>query len=268
MGVLNVTPDSFHPASRTPDVGAVGDRARRMIGEGADILDVGGESTRPGAAPVSEAEERARVIPAIEALRAKLPDAIVSIDTYKAEVARAAVAAGASIINDVSGGTMDAAMPEAAAETGATVIVGHIRGTPETMRNAPEYRDVVRDVTDELAARLEAFRAAGVAEDRLWVDPGIGFGKRAGASRALLLGLGGLARLGCPIVVGVSRKSFLGVSLRQAGLPDESSDGRLEASLAGAVLAADRGAALLRTHDVGPTRRALALLEEPLGTER
>lgn len=266
MGVLNVTPDSFHAASRVLDPTEIVARARRMIGEGADILDVGGESTRPGAEPVPAEEERARVVPAIEAVRAEAPGTLLSVDTYKASVARAAVQAGATIINDVTGGLLDSEMPGAAAETGATVIVGHIRGTPRTMRDAPDYEDVVREVVDELDERLEAFRAAGVPPERLWVDPGIGFGKRASASRALLFGLDGVRHLGRPIVIGLSRKSFLGVALRQAGLSDESSEDRLEASLAAAVLAAERGATVVRAHDVGSTRRALAVLEGSPGT--
>lgn len=261
MGVLNATPDSFHPPSRTGDLGAVRERARRMVDEGADVLDVGGESTRPGADPVSASIELERVLPVIEHLRTAHPDVPVSIDTYKSEVARQAVEAGASVVNDVSGGLLDADMPRAVAETGAIAIVGHLRGTPKTMRDAPDYDDVVCEVAEELRARLAVFRAAGVDEDRLWVDPGIGFGKRAEASRALLFGLEALERLGCPIVIGVSRKSFLGFALKAAGLEDESSDDRLEASLAASVVAAERGAVLIRAHDVGPTRRALAVLE-------
>lgn len=236
-----------------------------MVDEGVDVFDVGGESTRPGADPVTAAVELDRVLPVIEHLRTAHPEVPVSIDTYKSTVAQQAVRAGASIVNDVSGGLLDGDMPRAVAATGARVIVGHLRGTPKTMRDAPDYDDVVGEVTEELRARLEVFRAAGVSDDRLWVDPGIGFGKRAEASRALLFGLEALAALGCPIVIGVSRKSFLGFSLKAAGLVDDSSDDRLEASLAASVVAAERGAVLIRAHDVGPTRRALSLLEGSRG---
>lgn len=261
MGVVNATPDSFHAPSRARGIDAVRDHAERMVAEGVDLFDVGGESTRPGADPVSSEEEIARVVPVVEHLRSTHPDVPVSIDTYKASVAVEAFEAGATIVNDVTGGLLDREMASVAARLGATVIVGHIRGTPKTMREAPDYGDVVGEVASELEARLSSFRAAGVPAARLWVDPGIGFGKRASASRALLFGLEGLQRLGCPIVIGVSRKSFLGAALHGAGLEDSSPEDRLEASLAGAVLAAERGAVLVRTHDVGPTRRALALLE-------
>ncbi len=261
MGIVNVTPDSFHAPSRAVGTDAVRGRGGVLVGEGADVLDIGGESTRPGATPVSAAEEMDRVLPVIEDLHRAFPDVPLSIDTYKAVVARRAVEAGAAIVNDVTGGLLDEEMPQAVAETGATVIVGHIRGTPATMGEAPDYDDVVAEVTAELSARLEAFRAAGVSEDRLWVDPGIGFGKGASASRALLFGLEGLAVLGRPVVVGLSRKSFLRAALKRAGLGESSSDERLEPSLAAAVLAVDRGAVLIRTHDVAPTRRALALFE-------
>lgn len=261
MGVLNVTPDSFHAPSRVEPGSGVAECARRMVDEGVDVFDVGGESTRPGAEPVSASEELERVLPVVEYLRGAHPDVPVSIDTYKSEVARRATAAGATIVNDVSGGLLDEELPRAVADAGATAIVGHIRGTPATMLDAPPYDDVVNEVASELGDRLESFRSAGVSDDRLWVDPGIGFGKRAPASRELLFGLEGLRVLGCPVVIGVSRKSFLRVALEEAGLGDSSSEERLEASLAGAVIAAERGAVLIRAHDVGPTRRALALLE-------
>ena len=265
MGVVNVTPDSFYAASRSPAVAASIDAGRRMIGEGADVLDVGGESTRPGAVPVSAETETARVLPVVRALHESYPHTAISIDTYKAAVAWRAVRAGAVIVNDVSAGLLDDEMPRAVAETDATVILGHLRGTPATMRNAHHYHDVLAEVVGELAGRVEVFRRAGVAAERIWVDTGFGFGKGAAASRALLFGLRALGSLGRPVVVGVSRKSFLGRALRQAGLGETSPEDRLEASLAAAVLAAERGAALVRTHDVGATRRALAVLEEAEG---
>lgn len=236
-----------------------------MFAEGVDVFDVGGESTRPGAQPVSASQELDRVLPVIEHLRSCHPDVPVSIDTYKAEVAKAAIDAGACIVNDVTGGLLDPALPRAVAAGGAVAIIGHIRGTPATMLEAPGYDDVVAEVRVELSERIDAFRNAGVPQERLWIDPGIGFGKRAPASRTLLFGLAALGVLGCPIVIGVSRKSFLRVALEDAGLGESTSEERLEASLAGAVIAAERGAVLVRTHDVGPTRRALALLEGSRG---
>lgn len=261
MGVVNATPDSFHAPSRQAEAEEAIEHGRQLARDGADILDIGGESTRPGAEPVLAGVEAERVLPVVGGLRAHCPDVLISVDTYKSSVARLAVQAGATIVNDVSGGLLDPDMPRAVAESGAYVIVGHIRGTPATMREAPGYDDVVAEVAAELRERMQAFLAAGVPEERIWVDPGFGFGKRASASRELLFGLRGLASLGLPVVIGVSRKSFLGEALRRAGLDDDGTEGRLEASLAAAVLAAERGAVLVRTHDVAPTRRALAVLD-------
>lgn len=261
MGVLNLTPDSFYADSRVEGETPAHEVGRRMAAEGVDVFDVGGESTRPGATPVSAREEERRVLGVVALLRRAHPAIPVSIDTYKASVARAAVEAGATIVNDIAAGLLDPDMPTAVSELGSIVVLGHLRGTPATMRDAPPYDDVIADVRRELSERVEVFLAAGVREERIWLDPGIGFGKKADDSRKLLFGLEGLRDLGRPLVIGLSRKSFLADALARDGLASAGGDDRLEASIAAAVLAAERGADLIRVHDVGPTRRALAVLE-------
>lgn len=261
MGVVNLTPDSFHAASRVAGAEAALALARRQEAAGAAVLDLGGESSRPGAAPVPVAQELARVVPAIELLVARGVGVPISIDTSKAEVARAAVEAGASIVNDVAGGLLDPAMPATVAALGVPVIVGHLRGTPSDMSAHAVYDDVVMDVRAELARRVAAFVAAGVAPGNVLVDPGIGFAKRAEHNLELLRRLDEVAP-GRPLVVGVSRKRFVGEAMRAAGIAGgEGPEDRFEGSLAAAVLAAARGAVLVRTHDVGPTRRALAIAD-------
>jgi len=262
MGVVNVTPDSFHAASRAPERDAALAAAMRDLADGADLLDLGGESTRPGAAPVAAALEIERVVPVIAGLRARGCACPISIDTYKAAVARAAVAAGASMVNDVSGGLLDPAMTTTVAELGVPVIVGHLRGTPQSMAAHARYADVVAEVRDELGARCAAFVAAGVAGGRILIDPGIGFAKGAHDNLTLLRRLDELLGLGHPLVVGLSRKRFIGEAMRAAGLDSgEASEGRLAGSLAAAVLAVAKGARLVRTHDVAATRRALAIAD-------
>jgi dihydropteroate synthase len=262
MGVVNATPDSFHVPSRSPARDAALAAAERLIADGADLLDVGGESTRPGATPVALDVELARVLPVVHGLRASGCTVPISIDTYKAEVARAAVVAGASLVNDVSGGLLDEGMARTVAALGVPVIVGHLRGTPHGMAAHATYRDVLVEVRDELGARIAAFVAAGVPAARILVDPGIGFAKRAPDNLLLLRRLDELRALGRPIVVGLSRKRFIDEAMRAAGLHGSgSSDERLEGSLAAAVLAAERGAAVIRTHDVAATRRALAIAD-------
>jgi len=245
MGVLNVTPDSFSDGGRHAGFAAAVARGVAMAEEGAGIIDVGGESTRPGAAPVGLQEELGRVIPVIEALaqRVAVP---ISVDTSKPEVMRAAIAAGAAMVNDVHAlgapGSLDAV-----AGTGSAVCLMHMRGEPRTMQQAPEYRDVVGEVRDFLAARVNACGAAGIATTRLCIDPGIGFGKRAEHNLALLAALDQLAAPGIPVLVGVSRKSLVGmITGRAAG-------DRLAGSVALAALAVMRGAALVRAHDVAET---------------
>lgn len=265
MGIVNVTSDSFHAASRAPGVDAAVALAERLVAEGADLLDVGGESTRPGAMPVALDDERERVLPVITELRRRGHRLPISIDTYKAEVARAAVACGATLVNDVSGGLLDAELPRTVAELGVPVVVGHLRGTPETMADLARYGDVVADVRSELAERVADFTACGVARERILLDPGIGFAKGACDNLDLLRRLDELATGdldGLPVVLGASRKRFVAHVMQDAGLAvaDDASD-RLAGSLAAAVLAAERGAAVVRTHDVAETRRALAIAD-------
>ena len=244
VGVLNVTPDSFSDGGRYDSVEAAVAAGARMADAGANWIDVGGESTRPGAAVVAESDERGRVIPVIEGLRRRLsPSVRISIDTYKAGTARAAVAAGASVINDVSGGRLDPDIVRVAAETGAGIVLGHLRGAPATMMDEVSFRNVVDEVGAELAERLADARAAGCYET--WVDPGFGFGKRLEHNIALLRALPALhARLDVPVMVGVSRKAFIGqVTGKPAGE-------RLFGTAAAVTAAVLGGAAAVRVHDV------------------
>lgn len=208
MGILNVTPDSFSDGGEHASVGDAVGHGLRLAGEGAEILDVGGESTRPGAEPLSADEELRRVIPVIERLAGRT-SAALSIDTSKAEVARAAVAAGAEIINDITALRGDPAMTGVLLETGAAIVLMHMQGTPRTMQNAPRYGNVTDDVADFLRARADTALRAGIAADRIAVDPGIGFGKTAEHNLQLVAGLDAMTRLGFPVLLGVSRKSFL-----------------------------------------------------------
>ncbi len=255
MGVLNVTPDSFSDGGFFLDPERALERARRMAEEGADLLDVGGESTRPGADPVSEVEELRRVLPVIQRLRQAL-DLPISIDTTKAAVAAEALAAGAEIVNDVSAGSADPGMIPLVARTGAGIILMHRRGKPRTMQRRPRYGDVVTEVRRYLARRVEVALAAGIASDSIAVDPGIGFGKTVKHNLELLAGIQKIVGLGMPVVVGVSRKSFLGEIL---GLPVQN---RLEGTLAASLLAVAEGARIVRVHDVLSTVRALRVAEE------
>jgi len=249
MGVLNVTPDSFSDGGRFLDPEAAVAHGLSMVAAGADIVDVGGESSRPGAKPVAEAEERARVIPVIEALA---PHVRVSIDTAKAAVAEAAVAAGATVLNDIS-----ATLWPVAAHAGVGYVAMHMRGTPATMQDDPRYDDVVADVFGFLRRRGEEARQAGIEE--LWVDPGIGFGKTTAHNLLLLRHLPELVAGGFPVLVGTSRKGFIG---RLAPGPDRAPagvDDRLPGSLATAVWAMLAGAAMVRVHDVAATVQAAVL---------
>jgi dihydropteroate synthase len=251
MGVLNATPDSFSDGGRFEDLEAGLRHARALIGQGADILDIGGESTRPGAAPVAAEAEIARVVPLIAAIRAESAIAI-SIDTMKPQVARAAVAAGASIWNDVAALAAPGA-PDLAAELGCDVMLMHMKGEPRTMQAQPHYDDVVAEVTDFLAARAEAAMVAGVAAERIWLDPGIGFGKTLAHNLALLAHLDRLVALGFPVLLGASRKSFI-AAIDPAARP---ADARLPGSLAAALAGARAGVAAVRVHDVAETVQAL-----------
>lgn len=244
MGVLNVTPDSFSDGGRYLDTASAVAQGRRLIADGAAVVDVGGESSRPGAVAVTEADELRRVVTVIEALASKVR---VSIDTVKPGVARAAVAAGATLINDVSGSP---ALAQVAGELGVGYVVMHRSGSPQTMQIDPHYDDVVIDVKTFLAQR--AAHAAEVGVDEIWVDPGIGFGKTIDHNLSLLRHLDQVVALGYPVLVGTSRKSFLGRLLAESDGTVEpvATDDRLEASLATATWAMVHGAAMIRVHDV------------------
>jgi len=260
MGVLNITPDSFYDGGRFTDASEAADHGLRMAAEGAEIIDIGGESSRPGADPIPAEEEIKRVVPVISLLRPKTT-ALLSVDTTKYETARAALDAGADIINDISSFRMDPRLLTLAAETGAGFILMHMQGVPKSMQLAPRYADVLAEVRDFLAEKIEIAAAYGLGAESLALDPGIGFGKRLEDNCALLRGLGEIAGLGRPVVVGVSRKSMIGKIL---DVPPEE---RLEGSLAAAVIALSRGAHILRVHDVQSTVRAArvadAILAEP-----
>jgi dihydropteroate synthase len=263
MGIVNVTPDSFSDGGSFLDTRAAVEHARALVGEGAQIVDVGGESTRPGAAPVAEGEELRRVQPVVEGLAGidwggARPQ--ISIDTSKAPVARAGLAAGASLVNDVTALRGDARMAELIAESGADCCLVHMLGEPETMHHAPRYDDVVDDVKAFLAERLRFAVAEGIAEDRVLLDPGIGFGKTIDHNLALLARLEEIVALGRPVAVGTSRKSFLGRIAGDAGDPH-----RLAGTIATNVLALERGASVFRVHEVAPAREALAVAAATLG---
>ncbi|MFN8034539.1 MAG: dihydropteroate synthase [Acidimicrobiia bacterium] len=257
VGVLNVTPDSFSDGGRFLAVDAAVAHGVDMARAGAAVIDVGGESTRPGAEPVAAPDELRRVVPVIERL-ARTSDAVISIDTTKASVARAAITAGATVVNDVSAGRFDDDMIPAVAETGVSYVVMHMRGEPRTMQQDPHYDDVVREVAEFLVERLDAARAAGVAGDRLVADPGIGFGKTLDHNLELLARLPELVEcVGVPVMIGTSRKSFIG-SLLDVPVPPAARDA---GSIATAVWAIERGATAVRVHDVLATVQAVVVLD-------
>lgn len=254
MGILNVTPDSFADGGRYAQPRQAVDVALKMVDEGADIIDIGGESTRPGSDPVSVEEELRRVLPVIEEISGKtlIP---ISIDTYKSEVADRALQAGASIVNDISGMAFDAAMASVVARYGATAVIMHMRGTPKTMQYHPVYDDVVREVVDFLERQCEKARSAGIQQ--LMVDPGLGFGKTVQHNIALMQNLSALHEVGYPVLVGPSRKSFLGSIL------DLPVDERLEGTAAAVALCIRNGASVVRVHDVKEMKR-VALVADAL----
>jgi len=262
MGVLNVTPDSFSDGGRWFDHGAAVARGLEMVAQGADVIDVGGESTRPGAGAVDEAEEKRRILPVVSALA---PSVRVSVDTRKMAVAEAAIEAGATMINDVS-----ASLWPAAAAAGVAWIAMHMRGEPATMQVAPQYGDVVAEVVEFLTARAREAEAGGVGE--IWVDPGIGFGKTMAHNLALLRNLEAVAAIGRPVAIGVSRKTFLGhlalglaPRCRPGQVPGQPApvEERVAGSVAAAVWALAHGAAMVRAHDVAETAQAVRLLATP-----
>ena len=252
MGVVNVTPDSFSDGGETMDADAAVARGRALLAAGADIVDVGGESTRPGALPLDPRDESARVVPVIRALAAA--GAVVSVDTRNARTMAAALDAGAGIVNDVTALTGDPDALALVARRGASVVLMHMRGDPRTMQDAPRYDDVVGDVADYLAGRVEACARAGIPRAKIAIDPGIGFGKTVEHNVALIAGLDRLAALGCAVLLGVSRKSFIGRLSR-----GEDAKNRLSGSLAAMLAGVARGADIVRVHDVAETRQALAV---------
>jgi len=255
LGILNVTPDSFSDGGVHADPGAAIAHGLAMVEEGADGIDVGGESTRPGAEPVPPDEELHRVLPVVRGLRAALDRAPasprgrvrISVDTSKARVAAAAIDAGADIVNDVTGLREDPEMAPLVARSGVAAVLMHMRGTPRTMQGEARYGDLMREIAEELGDRLRSARDAGIADDRIVIDPGIGFAKTAEQSIEILARLPRLATLGRPLLIGVSRKSFLGT------LTGQPVDRRLEAGLGALAAAVVNGAAIVRVHDVRPT---------------
>ena len=260
MGVVNATPDSFSEAGRFARADAAIAQGIRLHEEGAEILDIGGESTRPGAEAVDAAEEARRVLPVIRGLMEALPGVLLSIDTMKAEVAAAALDAGACIINDVTGLTGDPEMPALAARAGCGVVVMHMRGRPRDMQVAPVYDDVVADVRAYLDARFRDLQRAGIAPESMVFDPGIGFGKTPEHNLALLRELGSLAPAGRPLLLGISRKSILGILLGGAPV-----DERSWATVAMTSFARERGARVIRVHEAAANVQALRMSEAILG---
>ncbi len=248
MGVLNVTPDSFSDGGEFLDAAAAVAHAGELVADGADLVDVGGESTRPGADPVEKAVELERVMPVVEALAGRVP---LSIDTSKAAVAQAALTAGASFVNDVTAFRGDAAMAGVVAHAGADVCLVHMQGEPRSMQDDPRYDDVVAEVRSFLEERLAWAVREGIPEDRVWLDPGIGFGKTLEHNLELIRRLDEIVAIGRPVVFGASRKRFLG---RLTGRPERD---RAAGTVAANVLAFERGATMFRVHDVAPTRDAL-----------
>lgn len=255
MGILNVTPDSFSDGGRHDALDSALRHARQMIAEGAEIIDIGGESTRPGAAMISSELEISRTAPVIRALRSEWAG-LISIDTWKAEVARAAIAAGADIVNDISGLTGDPEMVAVCRESGCGVVVMHRQGTPETMQRAPHYDDVVREVREFFEERLAALSTAGIRAESLCFDPGIGFGKTVAHNLELLRHLDHLAPAGRPLLLGVSRKSFIGRVLESERLED-----REWPTVALTARARELGVRLHRVHEVKPNLEALRMIE-------
>jgi dihydropteroate synthase len=259
MGVVNVTPDSFSDGGLYFDAEAAVEHGRLLGAQGAEILDVGGESTRPGAAVVGVEEELRRVEPVVAALAEDGGGAVVSVDTSKAAVAAAALDAGAAIVNDVTALRGDPEMAALCADRGATVVLMHMLGTPRTMQDDPRYDDVVAEIRLFFEERLAAAEAAGIDRERVWLDPGIGFGKTDAHNNELLRRLGELAGLGRPLVVGTSRKGFIG------RLDGSAPGDRRGGTVASSMIAAANGAAVLRVHDVAEVRQALAVAEAVLG---
>lgn len=256
MGILNVTPDSFYAGSRRQGTDAVLAQAERMLADGAAILDIGGESTRPGADPVTAEEERARVLPAVEQVKRRFPEAVVSVDTYRASLAREALAVGADIINDISAMQADPGMLQAVVDTGAPIILMHMRGVPKNMQTQCQYDNVVQEVAASLDERARLLRDRGIGPDKIILDPGIGFAKDTPQNLALIQGLNALTGSEYPVLMAASRKTVIGQVL--GGLPPEE---RLEGTLAISAASVYAGAELVRVHDVCENVRLIRMLE-------
>ena len=256
MGILNITPDSFYAGSRVPLMQDVLERAGKMLAAGAGVLDIGGESTRPGSDSVDGEEERRRVVPVIEALRKEYPEAVLSVDTYRADTAEAAVAAGADIINDISAMEADARMADVVVKSKAPIILMHMRGTPKNMQQNCEYKNVVEEVAVYLAERAAVLRERGVGADKIILDPGIGFAKNVQQNLLLMRDLEVLTSFGYPVLLAASRKSTIGAVL--GGIPAEE---RLEGTIATSLQAVYAGAQMVRVHDVKANVRAIRMLE-------
>ncbi len=254
MGIVNVTPDSFSDGGAFFDADRAADHALSLACQGADVIDIGGESTRPGSRPVTEEEEIRRVLPVIRKVRPRT-GVLLSVDTTKSGVARAALEAGADIVNDTSALRADPAMAGVIARTGAAVVLMHMKGTPLTMQEAPSYDDLLGEVRTFLASRMREAGEAGIPPERIVLDPGIGFGKTAAHNLEVLNRLDEFQELGRPICLGVSRKAFIGLVL---GTPPGE---RLEGTIAAAVLGRSRGARILRVHDIGPVAKAVRMAE-------
>jgi dihydropteroate synthase len=255
MGIVNVTPDSFSDGGMFGETDAAVEHGLALIADGADVLDVGGESTRPGADPVEPDQEISRVVPVIEALRAQAPDTPISVDTRRAQVARSALDAGADIVNDVSAAADPGTLP-LVRETGAALILMHMRGEPRTMQRNPRYDDVVTEVRDALAGRIGAAVAAGISREHLCVDPGIGFGKDLDHNLALLHDIGTFRDLRVPVMVGASRKRFIG---QLTGVDDPAE--RIEGTAGAVAWCAAKGVDIVRVHDVLAMARVVAVVD-------
>lgn len=256
MGILNATDNSFYPSSRVDSVEKAVNRAMKMIEDGADILDIGGESTRPGSDPVSVEEEIDRVVPVIKAIREKNKDILISVDTYRSQTAEEAIKAGADIINDISAMTFDEDMADIAKEYNVPIILMHIKGTPKNMQENPHYDDVVKEVKEFFIERIQYAKSKGIKEDKIILDPGIGFGKNFDHNMELIRKIDSLFVFDLPILLAVSRKSSIGKALG-----DLPVDERLEGTIAVSCYAAMKGVDMVRVHDVLENKRAIKMIE-------
>ena len=266
MGILNVTPDSFYDGGKYNKTELAIKHAEEMIEEGADIIDIGGESTRPGAEPISIEEEKKRVLPVISELRKRNKDIKISVDTYKSEVAEEAIDMGATIVNDVSGLQFDKNMPEVISKKNVSVIIMHIKGTPRDMQINPTYEDVVKEIKEFLKERIEYATENGINKRNIFIDPGIGFGKTTEHNLEILKRLKEFKELGFPVVLGTSRKSFIGriLGTEENPIPPEE---RLEGSIATYVWAVIQGVDILRVHDVKQTKMALKVIDRIINSK-